>query len=200
MPSLRIRVCAAEASLPDTVGDEMDTGSAEQASASSGVFDKPSPFASAPSVSVGEAVADFPARPAPTLGSAPVTSMQSPQQQPEPAAQKPPTAPLGSAPIPSANPAAPAQLKEVVPQKPPVDIELAGETEVVQQPAAGENLDFESTVVTSPDASPSGKQEGNNQGSGNSTEAFIARVKQQLSNSEPLAEQEEDSFSSTIPQ
>ena len=224
---VREAAAAAEASLPDTVGDEIDTDSAEQDSASSGVFDKPSPFASAPSVSVGEATADSPARPAPTLGSTSVASMQSPQQesapaaqkppaaplgsapipsmqnsqqQPEPVAQKPPAAPLGSAPIPSAKPAAPAQLKEVIPQKPPVDIELTGETEVVEQPGADENSDFDSTVVISPDASLSRKQEGNNQGSGGSTEAFIARVKQQLSNSEPLAEQEEDSFSSTIPQ
>jgi hypothetical protein len=54
--------------------------------------------------------------------------------------------------------------------------------------------DFESTMIIAPDASLSSKPSGNS----NSTEAFIERVKEQLSASP--AEKEEEPFTSTIPQ
>ena len=53
--------------------------------------------------------------------------------------------------------------------------------------------DFEATMVTAPDASPSANQPGS------STEAFIERVKGQLSDSSAKPEKGEEPFISTIP-
>ncbi|MGD8350536.1 MAG: hypothetical protein PVI79_14915, partial [Gammaproteobacteria bacterium] len=54
--------------------------------------------------------------------------------------------------------------------------------------------DFESTVIIPPDASRS-----INEKSKQSSDAFIARVKEQLSSSEPIGDDKKD-FTSTIPQ
>jgi hypothetical protein len=103
----------------------------------------------------------------------------------------PPVAPLGSAPIPPSQPAAPAA--NVIPPKPPVDIELTGETEISDEIAV--EPDYDSTVVIKPDAAMMGKKQAKN-----STDAFIARVKEQLSSPENLPGNDEDAFTSTIPQ
>ena len=119
--------------------------------------------------------------PEPELMPEPVL-MPEPELEPEPeieAEPKPAAAPLGSAPIPSV--------------KPPVDIEITGETEVIQEPPA--EPDFEATMVIAPDASVMSKKQPQN-----STEAFISRVKEQLSSPENLPETGEDAFSSTVPQ
>ena len=55
--------------------------------------------------------------------------------------------------------------------------------------------DFINTVVIPPNAGLSKKETSNN-----TTDAFIARVKEQLSTSEPAAKNQQDPFSSTIPQ
>ena len=55
--------------------------------------------------------------------------------------------------------------------------------------------DFINTVVIPPNAGLSAKASSNN-----STDAFIARVKEQLSTSESSPKSQQDSFSSTIPQ
>ena len=125
-----------------------------EAATSSGVFNKPSPFASAPAPAA-------PAEPA------------------SPARYKPPTASLGSAPIPVMANAQDDKSTEV-PAAVPDKVESA--------PAA----EFESTMIMGPDPSRSSKP------SSNSTEAFIERVKEQLSGSP--AEKEEEPFISTIPQ
>ena len=53
--------------------------------------------------------------------------------------------------------------------------------------------DFEATMIIAPDASLSNKD------SGNSTNAFIDRVKQQLANGETPAEKKAEQFTSTVP-
>ena len=94
-----------------------------------------------------------------------------------------PAAPLGSAPIPPSDP-----------PKPPVDIDLGlGDASAENKPES-EDDDFIETVVIPPNADA-----GNDDKSRNSTDAFIARVKEQLSTSEPRAGNEKD-FTSTIPQ
>jgi hypothetical protein len=92
------------------------------------------------------------------------------------------------------------------PHPPPVDIELTDTLSIPQDKAAEKSAevpdhvknapvtDFESTMIIAPDASLSSKPSSN----GNSTEAFIERVKEQLSGSP--AEKEEEPFTSTIPQ
>jgi hypothetical protein len=187
--------------------------------ASSGVFDKPSPFASAPAPQVKEAEAEPPrpvakvsslgsapipqmsgsenaaeSKPAPMpttpLGSAPIPPMSAPEPvaRPEPAPM--PSAPLGSAPIPPSEP----EISKVIPPKPPVDFDLGSEPEVLEDKVQAEEDDFESTVIIPPNAGAS-----SNVAAKDSTNAFIARVKEQLS-SEPEIEKEQKSFSSTIPQ
>jgi hypothetical protein len=101
-----------------------------------------------------------------------------------------PSAPLGSAPIPSSEP----NVTKVVPPKPPVDFDLGSEAEVLEDKVQAEEDDFESTVIIPPNAGAS-----SNAAAKDSTNAFIARVKEQLS-SEPEIDQEQKSFSSTIPQ
>ncbi len=149
------------------------------------VFDKPSPFASAPIPPIEE----------PTVAVAPA-----PQRSPAP------SAPLGSAPIPSMKPAAKATetppANKVIPPKPPVDFDLGsaddGATE--DKPEVEED-DFLSTVVIPPNAAAlarsaaaSAKDAG-----ANTTDAFIARVKEQLTTPDPVAKNGKDSLSSTVP-
>jgi hypothetical protein len=188
-----LREAAAAAAGTAAAADAMEAGAApQQPESGSGVFDKPSPFVSAPKPAAEQAQAAPEAEasrpPAPALGSAPIPSKQDGE------GQQPPAAPLGSAPIPAAEPAASPQADKVIPPKPPVDIELTGENELPDSIGAAEEPDYDATVVIAPDASLSRKPD-----SANSTDAFIARVKQQLSNPEPLDENDE-SFTSTIPQ
>ncbi len=141
---------------------------------SPGVFDKPSPFASAPAPAAKadetEATATpwAPAAPlgsAPfsgmastadkdkstekppvaTLGSAPIPDMASTVDKDKSAA-KPPAASLGSAPIPTMQPA-----PEVKPPMPAIDIEVAAD--IPLPGGAGEKAepDFESTMVVAPE-------------------------------------------------
>ncbi len=187
-------------------------------------FDKPSPFASAPVPPADEAPMpepEMPRSPAPVapLGSAPIPPMQGGASTPDP---KPPTAPLGSAPIPPApepekappsaplgsapippmqnEPAAPSPAEaqpaaNIIPPKPPVDIDLGhGNGEDKAEASADDDDEFIQTVVIPPNAAASAKE---NQRS--STDAFIARVKEQLSTSDAPAGKDQD-FSSTIPQ
>ena len=185
---------------------------------SSGVFDKPSPFASAPAPQVEEAKAEPPrpvakvsslgsapipqmsgsenaaeSKPAPMpttpLGSAPIPPMSAPEPAAKPESAPMPSAPLGSAPIPPSEPNA----NKVIPPKPPVDFDLGSEPEVLEDKVQAEEDDFESTVIIPPNAGAS-----SNAAAKDSTNAFIARVKEQLS-SEPEIEKEQKSFSSTIP-
>jgi len=187
--------------------------------ASSGVFDKPSPFASAPVPQVKEAEAEPPrpvakvsslgsapipqmsgsetaaeSKPAPMpttpLGSAPIPPMSAPEPAAKPEPAPMPSAPLGSAPIPPSEP----ETSKVTPPKPPVDFDLGSKPEVLEDKVQAEEDDFESTVIIPPNAGAS-----SNVAAKDSTNAFIARVKEQLS-SEPEIEKEQKSFSSTIPQ
>ena len=209
---------AAKATTPQAVEPTPTEPQSVAPATSTGTFDKPSPFASAPAA-VADAV-DAPEPPAsagarmPTLGSAPIPSMGGSLQAEVPtspptaplgsapipsmdrpveteAEAKPPVAPLGSAPIPSAAPSAPAPA--VIPAKPPVDIELTGETELPDEIEAEDPVDFEATMVIAPDASLSSKNPEN------STNAFIDRVKQQLANGESSPQKKEESFASTVP-
>jgi hypothetical protein len=197
--------------------------SAAKPSADAAVFDKPSPFASAPVPAAEDtppaAIAKSSPAPAAPLGSAPIPPMgdsatasaateKAPPKTPlgsapippmqEPAA--PPAAPLGSAPIPATKPAAStAESKPadaIIPPKPPVDFDLgsAGD-DVKEDKVEAEEDEFLNTVVIPPNAAASSKKAGSN-----STDAFIARVKEQLSSPEQIAESKPDPFSSTIPQ
>jgi len=155
------------------------------AATSSGVFDKPSPFASAPAPAESARPAGKPTTGATTSSGvfnkpSPFASAPAAPAEPaSPARYKPPTASLGSAPIPamaSSPDDKPAEAPAAVPDK----VESAPATE------------FESTMIMPPDPSRSSKP------SSNSTEAFIERVKEQLSGSR--TEKEEEPFISTIPQ
>ena len=214
-----------EAARPTPAAPKPQAPSQPASSTSSGVFDKPSPFASKPKPQE-PAAADAPeprrwSAPSAPLGSAPIPQDFS-ASAPEPD-RAPARAPLGSAPI---------------PQKPPVDIDLGGDEKPpaakpaeaqpsdddfsstliippessdskpaeAQKPASSGNsgnsgnsdkqaeTNFESTVIIPPDASAS-----INEKSKKSSDAFIARVKEQLSSSEPIADDQKD-FTSTIPQ
>ncbi len=95
-------------------------------------------------------------------------------------------------------PAAPSPAEaqpaaNIIPPKPPVDIDL-GHGDGEDQAAADDDDEFIQTVVIPPNAAASAKE---NQRS--STDAFIARVKEQLSTSDAPAGKDQD-FSSTIPQ
>jgi len=186
--------------------------------ASSGVFDKPSPFASAPIPQAEEAEPE-PPRPAArvsSLGSAPIPPMSDSAPADENAPV--PSAPLGSAPIPQmSEPASTAQsetapvasaplgsapippkeadVAKVIPPKPPVDFDLGAETEALEDKVQAEEDEFESTVVIPPNAGAS-----SNEPAKASTNAFIARVKEQLETPESASENKQKSFSSTIPQ
>jgi hypothetical protein len=178
---------------------------AEEPKASAGVFDQPSPFASAPAPAGVEPQAEKKAQPArykaptATLGSAPIPGLESPVEEvkiePEPgpeleATNKPPVATLGSAPIPPSKPAKPTAV--VSPPRPPIDLDLS-DFQIPEELTA--ETDHDSTAVVKPDASVTTKNKAQS-----STEAFIARVKEQLSNPANLSENDEDPFISTIPQ
>jgi hypothetical protein len=240
----------AEAAKPASAATKPPAQSKQQASSeSSGVFDKPSPFASKPKPGEPEArQAAEPKRwsaPSAPLGSAPIP------QDSAPAADKAPArAPLGSAPIPqgpapepapapaqeTAGKPEPAPATQVIPPKPPVDFDLGGgdekpaeaqaeddgdefsqtliippegddakSAEEAQKPAeqkpaeagnAGQQAetDFESTLIIPPDAGGPAEEKSKKSG-----DAFIARVKEQLSSSDPIGDDKKD-FTSTIPQ
>jgi hypothetical protein len=82
-----------------------------------------------------------------------------------------------------------------MPPKPPVDFDLgsADDNAKEDKPEVEED-EFINTVVIPPNAAASSKKAGNN-----STDAFIARVKEQLSTPEQVPANNKD-FSSTIPQ
>jgi hypothetical protein len=85
---------------------------------------------------------------------------------------------------------------DVAPPKPPVDINLGSADDGAKEDKVeAEEDEFLDTVIIPPNALPSSQDNGQN-----STDAFIARVKEQLTTSESIAANGEDSFSSTIPQ
>ena len=192
--------------VPETL-EVLDVADAADATAlaeaSGGVFSKPLPFASTPAPEFAdpqpaENMESFRRPPAAPLGSAPIPGVTSsaaavePESAPIPEAEPNlPVATLGSAPIP---PSQPAQAAEVTPPKlPRVDIELTGDIEIPDEIAV--EPDYDSTVVIKPDAAKMGKNQAKA-----STDAFIARVKEQLSSRENLPGNDEDAFTSTIPQ
>ena len=188
---------------------------AVDAETSSGVFDAPSPFASAPAPA--PSTPTKPDRPAPykpptaSLGSAPIPGMAS--SKGEKPVTKPAAAPLGSAPIPARDS---ILDDDSIPPLPSIDIELTDSfpipeddpaemlaelpeelpkemsAELPVEPKTPVEPDFEATMVIPRDGSLSNKP------SGNSTEAFIERVKEQLSGSPD--EKKEEPIRSTIPQ
>ena len=189
------------------------------------VFDKPSPFASAPKPVPETAAAAEPDPPAAynprisTLGSAPI-SMRSEEEQAAPVEEsEPPNEPLGLATIPATDPAAPEPEAEDFPPMSLIDFEMTGETELPDETGASKEPDYDATVVVEvtgkserPGETGASKEldydatvviESNPSlsqitKSDNSTSAFIERVKEQMSNPEPLAEDKEDPFTSTI--
>ena len=173
-----------------------------QPAAEAAVFDKPSPFASAPVPPVQDsAPASAPVAapaPAPAATPAPIAAPQVLQAPVSPAPA--PAAPLGSAPIPSMKPAASKEqtpaTKQAVPAKPPVDFDLglADDDASEGQVEVGDD-EFLNTVVIPPNAAALTKNP-----AANSTDAFIARVKEQLTPAEPASQNGKDSFSSTVPQ
>jgi hypothetical protein len=194
-----------------------ETSEPEKSATSSGVFDKPSPFASKPAPVAGtsklaeaDVVKPFKPPSAP-LGSAPIPgiggtfdktetpamSALDPMSLPEldagEPAEAPPTpaaAPTGSASVPPSRP-----IPSVVPPKPAVDIELTNDIKIPSEANSGFNkiadpLDFESTIIIPPDATLSNKPSTNSNGD------FIDRVKKQLSNSDS-ADDEDEAFIQT---
>ncbi len=191
-----------------------ETPTAADKPADSAVFDKPSPFASAPIPPAETPAAEALRSPAPVtpLGSAPIPAGSAPipampeatasmpvpdlemasaimaPQEPEPVLSKEPSKPVVREPAAAKN----------IPSKPPVDIDLgfgnAAAAADKDEPKQAKEDDFIQTVVIPPNAGALNQDK-----SRNSTDAFIARVKEQLSTSEPLAENGKD-FSSTIPQ
>jgi hypothetical protein len=186
-----------------------------------GVFDKPSPFASAPAKPVEDsapaAAAQPSSAPAATLGSAPIPLMgnstatsaaaeNTPPRTPLGSAPIPPmqdsapaAAPLGSAPVPAIKPAASAAESKpaaaIISPKPLVDFDLgSADDDAKEDKVEAEDDQFINTVVIPPNAAALSKKAGNN-----STDAFIARVKEQLSTPAQIPANNKD-FSSTIPQ
>jgi len=195
---------------------------ASQAADEAAVFDKPSPFASAPVKPVEDSAHAAPAQrspaPAAPLGSAPIPPMGVSTAASAVAENTPPRTPLGSAPIPPMQDPAPAAaplgstpitsmkptanaaeskpVDTVILTKPPVDFDLgSAEDDAIEDKPEAEDDQFINTVVIPPNAAASRKKAGNN-----STDAFIARVKEQLSTPEQVPENKRDPFSSTIPQ
>ena len=189
------------------------TPPAADVSAGSGVFDKPSPFASKPKPPAQAEAQPAPAQrspaPAPPLGSAPIPGLQRSapaapaQSSPAPAVDRTPArAPLGSAPIPPSQPAKPPQAPlgsapippsveakpaaSAAPPKPPVDFDLGTpDTDEAPKPAASTDDEFASTVVIPPDASAAMKSESEAAAKGNSGQAAQAAA-------------DDDDFSSTL--
>ena len=111
----------------------------------------------------------------------------------------PAAAPLERAPIPVIKPAASAAESKpaaaIIPPKPPVDFDLgSADDDAKEDKVEAEDDQFINTVVIPPNAAALNKKAGNN-----STDAFIARVKEQLSTPEQIPTNKKD-FSSTIPQ
>jgi hypothetical protein len=200
------------AAAPAPVAPDTDSQAANEAA----VFDKPSPFASAPVKPIEDsAPAAAAQRPAAPLGSAPIPPMGGSTAASAVAENTPLGTPLGSAPIPPMQDPAPAAAPSapissikpaasaaesrpaasIMPPKPPVDFDLgsADDNAKEDKPEAEED-EFINTVVIPPNAAASSKKAGNN-----STDAFIARVKEQLSTPEQVPANNKD-FSSTIPQ
>jgi hypothetical protein len=207
----------AAAPVPAPVAPDADS----KAAGESAVFDKPSPFASAPAKPVEDsapaAAAQPSSAPAATLGSAPIPLMGSstatsaaaentPPRTPLGSAPIPPmqdsapaAAPLGSAPIPAIKPAASAAESKpaatIISPKPLVDFDLgSADDDAKEDKVEAEDDQFINTVVIPPNAAALSKKAGNN-----STDAFIARVKEQLSTPAQIPANNKD-FSSTIPQ
>ncbi len=178
-----------------------------QPAAEAVVFDKPTPFASAPVPPIEEPAPATATAPAPVVtaaesqpaneavvfdkpspfASAPIPAIDEPAAvaAPAPPRSPAPTAPLGSAPIPSMKPAAKAAqappANKVIPPKPPVDFDLGSADDgVLEDKPEVEEDDFLSTVVIPPNAAASAKAATG----ANSTDAFIARVKEQLTTPE----------------
>jgi hypothetical protein len=212
--------------LPVQIAPAVDPQPAVETEAA--VFDKPSPFASAPVPPIEEPAPAAATAPAPAVtaadsqpaneavvfdkpspfASAPIPPIEEPTAAAAPAPQRSPapSAPLGSAPIPSMKPAAKAAeappADKMIPPKPPVDFDLGsaddGATE--DKPEVEED-DFLSTVVIPPNAAALARNAAASakDAGANSTDAFIARVKEQLTTPDPAAKNGKDSFSSTIP-
>lgn len=168
--------------------------------------DTPAPFAAPKTAPLGSApipVADADdSLPVPEMPADPETKPEStaaaPAAEPRPA---PKTAPETDA-------AAPAKpVTDVIPPKPPVDIDLGFASDATDAEAAEESAsadkenepedDFAQTVVI-----PPSDGERADDGTRNSTDAFIARVKEQLASTEPVQDpdKDKDSFTSTVPQ
>ena len=176
----------------------VETPAAKTEAAESAVFDKPSPFASRPVPAAETPAAEAPRSPAPMapLGSAPIpTTPNATSSMPVPDLEMASamTEPEPEQPKEDEKPAASAN-----PSKPPVDIDLGIGDAVAagskEEPKPAEEDDFIETVVIPPNAGARNEEK-----SRNSTDAFIARVKQQLSSSDSMAESGND-FTSTIPQ
>ena len=86
----------------------------------------------------------------------------------------------------------PAEMLAELPEDLPDEPEILAEPEIPDEPEVPDEPDFEATMVIAPDASLSSKP------SGNSTEAFIERVKGQLS--ESPGQKKIEPFNSTVPQ
>jgi hypothetical protein len=181
----------------------VETPAAKTEAAESAVFDKPSPFASRPVPAAETPAAEAPRSPAPRspapmapLDSAPIpTTPNATSSMPVPDLEMASamTEPEPEQPKEDEKPAASAN-----PSKLPVDIDLGiGDTAAAdskEEPKPTEEDDFIETVVIPPNAGARNEEK-----SRNSTDAFIARVKQQLSSSDSMAESGND-FTSTIPQ
>jgi hypothetical protein len=207
----------AAAPVPAPVAPDADS----KAAGESAVFDKPSPFASAPAKPVEDsapaAAAQPSSAPAATLGSTPIPLMgnstatsaaaeNTPPRTPLGSAPIPPmqdsapaAAPLGSAPIPAIKPATSAAESKpaaaIISPIPLVDFDLgSADDDAKEDKVEAEDDQFINTVVIPPNAAALSKKAGNN-----STDAFIARVKEQLSTPAQIPANNKD-FSSTIPQ
>lgn len=167
------------------------------------VFDKPSPFASAPippaetpaeadksEAAVFDKPSPFASAPIPAAEKIPAT---------EPLRSPVPVAPLGSAPIPSMDSPKPAASEaaaaKAIPPIPPVDISLGSGEAAADGKQEPEEDEFIQTVIIPPDPSTDKKEDK----SRSSTDAFIARVKEQLSTPDSRPGNEPD-FTSTVPQ
>jgi hypothetical protein len=211
--------------LPEQITPAADP----QPAAEAVVFDKPSPFASAPVPPIEEPAPAAATAPAPAVtaadsqpaneavvfdkpspfASAPILPIEEPTAAAAPAPQRSPapSAPLGSAPIPSMKPAAKAAkappANKVVPPKPPVDFDLgSADDDATEDKPEVEEDDFLSTVVIPPNAAALARNAAasSRDAEANSTDAFIARVKEQLTTPDPVAKNGKDSVPSTIPQ
>jgi hypothetical protein len=189
--------------LPEQIAPAVDPQPGAETEAA--VFDRPSPFASAPVPPIeaptpATAPADFAADPPPAaeneaaifdksspFASAPIPPIEEPVAAAAPIPQRSPApkAPLGSAPIPSMKPAAAPPAIKATPPKPPVDFDLGSvDDAALEDKPEVEEDDFLSTVVIPPNAAALARAKVDGE---NSTDAFIARVKEQLTTPDPAA-------------